>query len=202
MSRRKPMTLSRPGSIRRSAASWPEVTHAFDGGRERQRRMSMRTLGYPRDCGSSDAGAGVTPCRRMPQRALRRRFRRLAAEAQAGGRGAGHFAAHDPVGARRRHLRSQRSSPATMPRASSARASSSSPAAWCRRGSRARGKLLAQYGPIFSRIEQQFGVPGPVIVAIWGLETDFGANSGNFPPSARWRRWPTIAAGRTNSAAN
>jgi lytic murein transglycosylase len=42
-------------------------------------------------------------------------------------------------------------------------------------------KLLKQYAPIFSRIEQQFGVPGPVIVAIWGLETDFGANSGKFP---------------------
>ena len=42
-------------------------------------------------------------------------------------------------------------------------------------------QLLQQYAPIFSRIEQQFGVPGPVIVAIWGLETDFGANSGKFP---------------------
>ena len=42
-------------------------------------------------------------------------------------------------------------------------------------------QLLARYAPVFSRIEQQFGVPGPVIVAIWGLETDFGANSGKFP---------------------
>ena len=42
-------------------------------------------------------------------------------------------------------------------------------------------KLLKQYAPIFARIEQQYGVPGPVIVAIWGLETDFGANSGKFP---------------------
>jgi lytic murein transglycosylase len=42
-------------------------------------------------------------------------------------------------------------------------------------------QLLARYAPIFSRIEQQYGVPGPVIVAIWGLETDFGANSGKFP---------------------
>jgi lytic murein transglycosylase len=46
----------------------------------------------------------------------------------------------------------------------------------------ARGRrLLAQYHPLFARIEQQFGVPGPVIVAIWGLETDFGAVQGNFP---------------------
>jgi membrane-bound lytic murein transglycosylase B len=42
-------------------------------------------------------------------------------------------------------------------------------------------KLLKQHAPIFARIEQQYGVPGPVIVAIWGLETDFGANSGKFP---------------------
>jgi lytic murein transglycosylase len=41
-------------------------------------------------------------------------------------------------------------------------------------------KLLAQNGPTFSRIEQQFGVPGAVIVAIWGLETDFGADNGKF----------------------
>jgi len=42
-------------------------------------------------------------------------------------------------------------------------------------------QLLAQYSATFKRIEQQYGVPGPVIVAIWGLETDFGANSGRFP---------------------
>jgi lytic murein transglycosylase len=46
----------------------------------------------------------------------------------------------------------------------------------------ARARLmLQQYGSVFVRIEQQFGVPAPVIVAIWGLETDFGANSGKFP---------------------
>ena len=42
-------------------------------------------------------------------------------------------------------------------------------------------KLLQQYAPVFSRIEQQYGVPGAVIVAIWGLETDFGADNGRFP---------------------
>jgi lytic murein transglycosylase len=45
----------------------------------------------------------------------------------------------------------------------------------------ARGaKLLAQYDATFSRIEQQYGVPGAVIVAIWGLETDYGAGNGTF----------------------
>jgi lytic murein transglycosylase len=41
-------------------------------------------------------------------------------------------------------------------------------------------RLLAKYGATLERIEQQFGVPGAVIVAIWGLETDFGATEGNF----------------------
>jgi lytic murein transglycosylase len=42
-------------------------------------------------------------------------------------------------------------------------------------------RLLQQHSALFQRIEQQFGVPGPVIVAIWGLETDFGADEGKFP---------------------
>ena len=46
----------------------------------------------------------------------------------------------------------------------------------------ARGRrLLQQYGAVLNRIEQQYGVPGAVIVAIWGLETDFGADNGHFP---------------------
>src|SRR3954467_11605801 len=40
---------------------------------------------------------------------------------------------------------------------------------------------LKQYGSVLSRIEHQYGVPGEVLVAIWGLETDFGANIGKFP---------------------
>ena len=40
---------------------------------------------------------------------------------------------------------------------------------------------LAKYKPLFDRIEKQYGVPAPVIVAFWGLETDFGANIGNLP---------------------
>ena len=46
---------------------------------------------------------------------------------------------------------------------------------------RGRRHVAAKRARCFSRIEQQFGVPGPVIVAIWGLETDFGADNGNFP---------------------
>jgi len=40
--------------------------------------------------------------------------------------------------------------------------------------------LIKSYAPIFARIEQQYGVPAPVIVAFWGLESDFGANMGNY----------------------
>jgi lytic murein transglycosylase len=39
-------------------------------------------------------------------------------------------------------------------------------------------RLMAQHAALLARIEQRFGVPGAVIVAIWGLETDFGTGSG------------------------
>jgi lytic murein transglycosylase len=40
--------------------------------------------------------------------------------------------------------------------------------------------MMKQYGSVLARIEQSYGVPGEVLVAIWGLETDFGANTGKF----------------------
>src|SRR3954469_1481810 len=33
---------------------------------------------------------------------------------------------------------------------------------------------------LFARIEKDFGVPAPVLAAFWGLESDFGAVTGNF----------------------
>src|SRR5260221_6576817 len=46
----------------------------------------------------------------------------------------------------------------------------------------ARGaNMLKQYGSVLSRIEQAYGVPGEILVAIWGLETDFVVNIGKFP---------------------
>jgi lytic murein transglycosylase len=45
----------------------------------------------------------------------------------------------------------------------------------------ARGaSMMKQYGSLLVRIEQSYGVPGEVLVAIWGLETDFGVNIGKF----------------------
>ena len=41
-----------------------------------------------------------------------------------------------------------------------------------------RGKLR-KFKSMFGGIEQQFGVPGPVLSSFWGLETDYGANVGN-----------------------
>jgi lytic murein transglycosylase len=38
--------------------------------------------------------------------------------------------------------------------------------------------LIRSDGAVFSRIDQQYGVPAPVIVAFWALESDFGANMG------------------------
>ena len=39
---------------------------------------------------------------------------------------------------------------------------------------------LKKHADTFARIEQEFGVPGPVLVGFWGLETDFGAVQGDF----------------------
>lgn len=41
-------------------------------------------------------------------------------------------------------------------------------------------RLIKQYGSTLSRIEKRYGVPAPVIISIWGLETGYGRNSGNF----------------------
>ena len=40
------------------------------------------------------------------------------------------------------------------------------------------GDHMLRYASMFNRIEQRYGVPGAVLVAIWGLETDFGVNQG------------------------
>src|SRR5690348_9909665 len=45
-----------------------------------------------------------------------------------------------------------------------------------------RGRAeLKRYARPLATIEQRFGVPGPVLVAIWGLETSFGGDIGSFP---------------------
>jgi lytic murein transglycosylase len=44
-----------------------------------------------------------------------------------------------------------------------------------------RGRtLLQKHAATFARIERDYGVPGPVIAAFWGLETDYGAYMGSF----------------------
>lgn len=42
-------------------------------------------------------------------------------------------------------------------------------------------KQMQANAGLFQRIEQQFGVPAPVLTAYWALETDFGAVTGDFP---------------------
>ncbi|HXC52196.1 MAG TPA: lytic murein transglycosylase [Candidatus Limnocylindrales bacterium] len=46
----------------------------------------------------------------------------------------------------------------------------------------AQGKdRIEKNAATFSRIDRDFGVPAPVIVAFWALETDFGSNMGDVP---------------------
>jgi len=42
------------------------------------------------------------------------------------------------------------------------------------------GALIKSHAAEFARIEQQYGVPAAVIVSFWALESDFGANMGNY----------------------
>lgn len=39
-------------------------------------------------------------------------------------------------------------------------------------------RLMKEHGGALKAIEKKYGVPGGVIVAIWGLETDYGVNQG------------------------
>ena len=40
---------------------------------------------------------------------------------------------------------------------------------------------MGKHAALLQRIEQQFGVPGAVVISIWALETDFGVGMGKHP---------------------
>lgn len=45
----------------------------------------------------------------------------------------------------------------------------------------ARGReLFRRHGDLFARVGREYGVPGRFIAALWGIETDFGRNTGGF----------------------
>jgi lytic murein transglycosylase len=46
-------------------------------------------------------------------------------------------------------------------------------------------QMLQRHAALFARIERQYGVPPPVLVAIWGLETDFGSGDMGKLPTFR-----------------
>lgn len=41
-------------------------------------------------------------------------------------------------------------------------------------------QLIKKHSALFAKIEEQYGVPAPVITAFWALESDFGAGIGKF----------------------
>ncbi len=41
--------------------------------------------------------------------------------------------------------------------------------------------LLAEHRDVLRPLERRYGVPAPVLVALWGMESDFGRNAGNLP---------------------
>ena len=50
--------------------------------------------------------------------------------------------------------------------------------------------MLRKHAALFQRIEAQYGVPPEILVAIWGMETDFGSYNGSF---ATFRALATLA---------
>jgi lytic murein transglycosylase len=38
---------------------------------------------------------------------------------------------------------------------------------------------MKAHADLFARVEKQYGVPAPILTAFWGLESDFGRNTGN-----------------------
>jgi membrane-bound lytic murein transglycosylase B len=61
----------------------------------------------------------------------------------------------------------------------------------------ARGRALKQSNvPLFASIQQGSGVPPGPLLAIWGMETDFGRSRGNQNTLSAVATSPTTAAGR------
>lgn len=62
-----------------------------------------------------------------------------------------------------------------------------------------RGRvLLAQHNAMLQRIEQQYGVEAQILVAIWGLESNFGNNIGSHSVIRPSPPWPMTVAARAS----
>ena len=62
--------------------------------------------------------------------------------------------------------------------------------------------LFKKNAAIFAKIQQQFGVPGPVLVGFWGLETDFGKVMGNMETLRSLATLASIVADPKSSRSN
>ncbi len=63
--------------------------------------------------------------------------------------------------------------------------------------------MLKRYGSILERIEERYGVPGEVLVAIWGLESDYGVNQGKYSTlRSLATSWPMIVVAQKNFGLN
>ena len=73
---------------------------------------------------------------------------------------------------------------------------------YSKRGRPLEGLVRSRYqsnAALLNKIEGRYGVPGEVVVAIWGLETSLAPIPATCRRSARWRRSPTIAGARSSS---
>jgi lytic murein transglycosylase len=109
-----------------------------------------------------------------------RQLRALAGNLQEGRRHARHLGARDRRGRSAYDVRCGHRAPRPRP----VRVQSDLPAILRPHGGRRphseRQAKIKQHAALFAKIEAQYGVPAPVLVAFWGLESDFGANFGNY----------------------
>ena len=61
---------------------------------------------------------------------------------------------------------------------------------------------LARYAQFFDGLEEKYGVPRTILVAIWGVETNYGGNKGSFDVCKPSPHWAMTASAPISVASN
>ena len=60
--------------------------------------------------------------------------------------------------------------------------------------------MYRRHRALVERVDKAYGVDPRLLIAVWGLESEFGRFAGVRPTVRRWRRWPTIRGAARCSA--
>ena len=61
-------------------------------------------------------------------------------------------------------------------------------------------QMYTRHQSLVQRIGRAYGIDPRMVIAVWGLESNFGRFAGVRPTVPRWRRWPTTFAAARCSA--